>query len=79
MLEMFGEFSRDLFLIAETGGTAGLFNPDFEDGLRELAPAIGPNHALRAVRAVDSAIAATDKYLNRRLQAAVLFAQMTGR
>jgi len=79
MLEMFGEFSRDLLLIAETGGTAGLFNPDFENGLRELAPAIGPNHALRAVRAVDSAIAATDKYLNRRLQATVLFAQMTGR
>jgi DNA polymerase III subunit delta' len=79
MLEMFGEFSRDLLLIAETSGTAGLFNPDFEDGLRELAPAVGPNHALRAVRAVDSAIAATDKYLNRRLQATVLFAQMTGR
>ncbi|MHB8053839.1 MAG: DNA polymerase III subunit [Candidatus Aminicenantales bacterium] len=78
MLKLFDEFSRDLLLIAETGGTAGLFNPDFEDGLRELAPAIGSERALSAVRAIDSAIASVDVHLNRRLQASVLFARMTG-
>jgi len=77
-LASFSELSRDLLLIAETGRTAGLFNPDFEDGLRELAPAVGYGRALRMVRAVDSAIASVDENLNRRLQASVLFARMTG-
>lgn len=78
MLASFSELSRDLLLIAETGQTAGLFNLDFEGGLREIAPAVGYGRALRMVRAVDSAIASVDENLNRRLQATVLFARMTG-
>lgn len=78
MLEHFSAFARDLLLIAETGGTSGLFNPDFEAGLRELAPAVGRDRALSLVRTIDTAIAAVDDNLNRRLQASVLFARMTG-
>jgi DNA polymerase-3 subunit delta' len=78
VLVLFRGFGRDLLLLGETEKAAGLLNPDFEDGLRELAFAVPPGRALGLIRAVDTAIVSLDKNANIRLMTSVLFARMTG-
>ncbi|MBN1939004.1 MAG: hypothetical protein JW843_05435 [Candidatus Aminicenantes bacterium] len=78
ILTFFRGFGRDLLVLGETGRSDGLFNPDLEAELRELAAALDPDRTLGLIRAVDSASAALEANANVRLMTSVLFARMTG-
>jgi DNA polymerase-3 subunit delta' len=78
MLTFFRGFGRDLLVLGETGRPDGLFNPDLEAELRDLAAVVEPERAQRLIRAVDAAAAALEDNANVRLMISVLFARMTG-
>jgi DNA polymerase-3 subunit delta' len=77
-LELFVGFLRDLLLLGETDGSGRLFNPDFEDALREVASFLEPGRVLRMLSAVDGALYFLDKNMNAGLLAGTFYARMTG-
>lgn len=77
-LELFVGFLRDLLLLAETDGSGRLFNPDFEDALREVASSLEPGRVLRMLSAVEGALFLLDKKMNAGLLAGTFYARMTG-
>jgi len=78
VLDFFRSFGRDLLLLGETGRAEGLFHPDLEPGLRELAAVVEPARTLRLIRAVDTAASGLEANANIRLLTSVLYARMTG-
>ncbi len=66
-LEIFATYCRDLLLLHENGNAALLFNPDYEDRLRETAEAVERRRVLEALRGADGVLAGLPRNLNPTL------------
>jgi DNA polymerase III subunit delta' len=77
-LELFAGFLRDLILLGGTEDAGRLLNPDFEDALRETAPGLASERAVRMIAAVDTALTGLDRNMNAGLLAGTFYARMTG-
>jgi len=66
-VEIFVSFCRDLLLLHEAGNASLLFNPDYEERLREAAAGFDRRRILEALRGAEAVLAGLSRNLNPTL------------
>jgi len=77
-LELFSSFGRDLLLLKVNGGSALLFNPDYEPELAAAERRLGLEPTLRFLGQTDRALANLDRSLNTNLLVSSFYSQARG-
>lgn len=77
-LELFSSFCRDFVLLKENSDPALLFNPDYEDRIREGERYLTHEQTLSLLGWIEGAIMSLNRSLNIGLLASALYSRMTG-
>ena len=77
-LEALASFARDSLLLLEGADPGLLFNPDYESEMRACLPSLGPERAVRMIRAVEAAEDGLSRSFNLGLLATTFYSQATG-
>lgn len=77
-LELFSSFCRDFVLMKENSDSKLLFNPDYEDRIRQGEKFLSLEQTLSLLGWIDAAASSLGRSLNIGLLASALYSRMTG-